>query len=40
MEEFIKMFVLDGGEQTAGTGTGGSEAGPIAAAVIDAAVDQ
>lgn len=32
--------VLDGGEQTAGTGTGGSEAGPIAAAVIDAAVDQ
>ncbi|VEG28730.1 peptidoglycan D,D-transpeptidase FtsI family protein [Actinomyces howellii] len=32
--------VLDGGEQTASTGTGGSEAGPIAASVIDAAVDQ
>ncbi|MCL3777354.1 MULTISPECIES: penicillin-binding protein 2 [unclassified Actinomyces] len=32
--------VLDGGEQTAGSGTGGSVAGPVAAAVIDAAVDQ
>ncbi|WP_303323380.1 peptidoglycan D,D-transpeptidase FtsI family protein [Actinomyces radicidentis] len=32
--------VLDGGDQTASTGTGGSEAGPIAASVIDAAVDQ
>ncbi|MDU0348803.1 penicillin-binding protein 2 [Actinomyces sp. MRS3W] len=32
--------VLDGGEQTATTGTGGSVAGPIAASVIDAAVDQ
>jgi peptidoglycan glycosyltransferase len=32
--------VLDGGEQTASSGTGGSVAGPIAASVIDAAVDQ
>ncbi|MDO4901437.1 penicillin-binding protein 2 [Actinomyces sp.] len=32
--------VLDGGEQTATTGTGGSVAGPIAASVIDAAVGQ
>lgn len=32
--------VLDGGAQTASTGTGGSVAGPIAASVIDAAVDQ
>ena len=32
--------VLDGGEQTAANGTGGSVAGPIAASVIDAAVDQ
>ena len=33
-------IVLDGGEQTAANGTGGSVAGPIAASVIDAAVDQ
>ena len=32
--------VLDGGEQTADNGTGGSVAGPIAASVIDAAVNQ
>ena len=32
--------VLDGGEQIPTTGTGGSVAGPIAASVIDAAVDQ
>ena len=33
-------IVLDGGEQTAATGTGGSVAGPMAASIIDAAVDQ
>ena len=32
--------VIDGGQQTSPTATGGSEAGPIAAAVIDAAVNQ
>ena len=32
--------VLDGGAQTAASGTGGTVAGPVAAAVIDAAVDQ
>lgn len=32
--------VLDGGDQTASTGTGGSVAGPIAASVIDAAVNR